>query len=57
MVRKVWTNSRKYEPAIRRFILTIMLSTHSLRPRVTCSDRAKAITLPLSRASVSAPVR
>jgi hypothetical protein len=45
------------ELAIRRFISTAMLSTHSCRPRVACSDRAKATTLPLSGSGVSAPVR
>jgi hypothetical protein len=46
-----------YERAIRQVILTTRLSTPGFRPRVTCGDRAKATTLPLSGAGVSATVR
>jgi hypothetical protein len=46
-----------YEPAIRRFISTTMLSTHILRSRGTCSDRANATTRSLSGAGVFAPMR
>jgi hypothetical protein len=46
-----------YEPATRQLISNTMLSTRSLRPRVTRSDRTKATVWSLSTAGASAPVR